>query len=65
MNNFLKLNSTVDFFKGVVPIKPVYYTVVVVYLDGFKKEYHGIEKPHQYINKIKKNPKVKTAFIRD
>lgn len=65
MDNFLKLNTQTNFFKGVVPLKPIYYTVVVVYLDGFKKEYPGIENPHQYISKIKKNPKVKSAFIRD
>ena len=65
MNNFLKLNTQTDFFKGVVPLRPVYYTVCVVFLDGFKKDYYGIENPHQYIAKIKKNPKVKAAFIKD
>lgn len=65
MNSFLKLNSQTNFFKGVVPTKPVYYTVCVVYLDGFKKDYYGIDNPYKYINQVLKNPKVKTAFIRD
>jgi len=53
-----------DFFKGVVPLKPVVYTVVVVYLNGYKKEYQGIDHPWKYIAKVKKNPKVKNAYIR-
>ena len=65
MNNFLKLNTNSNFFKGTVPLKPVYYTVCVVYLDGFRKDYYGIDNPHKYISKVLKNPKVKTAFIKD
>lgn len=46
-------------------LKPKQYTVVVIYLDGYRKEYPCIEKPFQYINKIKQNPKVKKAFIKE
>jgi hypothetical protein len=45
-------------------LRPKQYTVVVVYVDGFKKEYPCIESPWQYIAKIKKNPRVKAAFIK-
>ena len=44
--------------------KPQQYTVVVVYMDGYKKEYKCIEKPWQYISKVKNNPNVKSAFIK-
>ena len=54
-----------NFLGGVTnSFKPKQYTVVVVYLDGYKKEYPCIESPWQYINKVKKNPKVKTAWIK-
>lgn len=54
-----------DFFEGIiVPLRPKQYTVVVVYLNGYRKEYSCIENPFQYIAKVKKNPKVKNAFIK-
>jgi hypothetical protein len=65
MTNFLKLNQESDFFKGVVPLKPVYYTVVIVFINGFRKDVYGIENPFQFINALKKNPKISYAFIRD
>jgi hypothetical protein len=43
---------------------PTQYTVVVIYLDGYRKEYKCIERPFQYMAKIKSNPKVKTCFIK-
>lgn len=46
------------------PLHPKQYTVVVIYLDGYKKEYPCIENPFPYMSKIKKNPKVKTCFIK-
>lgn len=64
MHSFFKYKN--DFKSGFdFNLRPKQYTVVVVYLNGFKKEYACIEKPFQYINKIKKNPKVKNAFIKD
>lgn len=64
MNPFFKNNKR-EFFDGFnMSLKPKQYTVVVVYLDGYKKEYNCIEKPWQYIEKVKKNPKVKTAWIK-
>jgi hypothetical protein len=44
--------------------RPKQYTVVVIYLDGYRKEYNCIERPFQYMAKIKTNPKVKTCFIK-
>jgi len=64
MNPFFKNNKR-EFFSGFdMPLRPKQYTVVVLYLDGYKKEYKCIEKPWQYIEKVKKNPKVKNAWIK-
>jgi hypothetical protein len=48
-----------------VSLRTRYYTVVVVYQDGYKKEYCCIEKPHSYITRVKQNPQVKTAYIKE
>jgi len=64
MSFFLK-NTKEDFFGGFSGnLRPKQYTVVVVYLDGYKKEYPCIESPWQYIAKVKQNPKVKSAYIK-
>jgi len=57
-------NVRKEFLGGLEPLRPKQYTVVVVYLDGYKKEYQCIENPWQYISKVKKNPKVKYCFIK-
>jgi len=62
MHSFFKHQ---DFMKDIiVPLHPKQYTVVVIYLDGYKKEYNCIENPWQYIEKVKKNPKVKSVFLK-
>ena len=54
-----------NFMKDIIlPLHPKQYTVVVIYLDGYRKEYNCIEKPFEYMAKVKKNPKVKSCFIR-
>jgi len=53
------------FFNGYVPLKPVTYCVIVVYDNNFRKEIYGVENPWQLINGLKKNPKVKSAYIKD
>lgn len=54
-----------NFHKDIIqPLHPKQYTVVVVYHNGYSKEYKCIEKPWQYIAKVKQNPKVKTAYIK-
>ena len=54
-----------NFFGDIIlPLTPKQYTVVVIYHDGYKKEYNCIEQPWQYIEKVKKNPKVKAAYIK-
>jgi len=54
-----------NFAKDIIqPLYPKQYTIVVVYLDGYRKEYKCIEKPWQYISQVKKNPKVKNVFIK-
>lgn len=66
MNDFLKLNgNTNNFFKESVSLGPTYYTVVIVFLGGYRKEVHCIERPWPYISKLKRNPKVKTAYIKE
>lgn len=66
-NNILKGFdlSPKKFFDGYVPLKEKTYCVVVIYDNNNRKEYYGIENPFQFINGMKKNPRVKNAFIRD
>ena len=64
MNNFLKLGKK-DFFDGFVPLKPVTYCVVIIYDNNYKKEIYGIENPWKYINALKRNPKIKSCYIKD
>jgi hypothetical protein len=64
MHPFFKNNKREFFDNFILPLRPKVYTVVVVYLNGYKKEYQGIEKPWQYIEKVKQNPKVKAAYIK-
>jgi len=59
-----KLNST-DFFNGFVPLKPVTYCIVIIYDNDKRKEIYDVENPWQFINGIKKNPRVKNAYIKD
>jgi len=63
MHPFFRNNE--KFFGGYVPLRPLVYTVVVVYLNGYKKEYRGIEHPWKYISKVKQNPRVKDVFIKE
>jgi len=65
MSSFLR-NTRRDFLgeSFLQPLKPKQYTIVVIYLDGYRKEYNCIEKPFQYMNKVKKNPRVKTCWIK-
>jgi hypothetical protein len=62
---FLKGINSNDFFKGYVPLKPITYCVVIIYDNDYKKEVYGIENPWRFINGVKKNPRVKNAYIRD
>ena len=62
-NKFLK-GYDKGFFEGFVPLKPLTYTIVIVYNDGYQYEITGIEKPWQYMAKVNKNPAVKTCFIK-
>lgn len=53
------------FFDGYVPLKEVTYTVVVIYDNNFRKEIYEIKNPWQLVNALRKNPRVKNAFIKD
>lgn len=65
MQDFFRKNIKKDFFGDFSSsIKPKIYTVIVLGMDGIKREYHGISKPWQYIAKVKKNPSVKSAWIK-
>jgi len=67
-NNFLKDGFSTNpkkFFDGYVPLKEKTYCVVVIYDNNYKKEFYEITNPWQFINGIKKNPRVKNAFIKD
>jgi hypothetical protein len=66
-DNFLKsfnLNSN-KFFNGYIPLKDITYCVVIIYENNYRKEVYGIKNPWQMINGLKKNPKVKSCYIKD
>jgi hypothetical protein len=54
-----------SFFDGYIPLKDVTYCVVVIYDNNFRKEIYGITNPWQFIKGIKKNHRVKDAFIKN
>jgi len=65
MRTFLSDNSNRNFLDDITrPLKPKVYTIVVVYMDGYRKEYQGISNPWEYMRKVKTNPKVKTCYIK-
>lgn len=67
-NRFIKTGFNLNpdkFFDGYIPLKPVTYCVVIIYDTDFRKEIYGIENPWQFINGVKKNPRVKNAYIKD
>ena len=66
-NNILKgfgLNAK-KFFDGYVPLKEKTYCVVVIYDTNYKKEFYGITNPWKFINYLLKNPRIKSAYIKD
>lgn len=66
-NNFMKgfnVNSN-KFFDGYIPLKEVTYCVVIIFDNNYRKEIYGITNPWQFINGVKKNPRVKNAYIKD
>ena len=62
MNDFFK-DYNKDFFRGFVPLAPLKYDICIIFMDGNKKEVYGIDNPFAYINALKKNPNIKTAYI--
>ena len=62
-NKFLK-GYDKPFFDGFVPLKPLTYTIVIVYLDGYKTEIPGIELPFAYMKEVNKNPNVRVSYIK-
>lgn len=65
--SFFFNNTRKNFFGGFNEniYRPKQYTVVVIYMNDYRKEYKCIENPWKYIEKVKQNPKVKHAFIKD
>ena len=53
------------FFDGYVPLKEKMYVIVIIYDNNYKKEIYEINNPWKFINGIKKNPRVKHAYIKD
>lgn len=65
MGFFFHRHQQKDFLSDMnMSLKPKQYTVVVIYNDGYKKEYSCIEHPWNYIAKLKQNPSIKTAYIK-
>jgi hypothetical protein len=67
-NKFIKrgfdLHSN-KFFDGYIPLKEKTYCIVIIYDNNYRKEIYGIENPWQFIAALKKNPRVKTVYIKD
>jgi len=53
-NKFFNSNS---FFK-----EPT-HTIVVIYTNGYSKDFHEIQNPWKFMNGMKKNPKVQDCYI--
>lgn len=65
MDPFSKSGKRGDILGGFdLSMRPKQYTVVVLYNSGYQKEYKCIEKPWQYMAKIKTNPQVKSTWIK-
>lgn len=66
-SNFLKgiKTSSKSFFEGYIPLKTKTYCVVIIYDNNHIYEKYGIENPWSYIKELKKNPKIKVAYIKD
>jgi hypothetical protein len=64
-NNFLKGINTKKFFDGFVPLKPKTYCVIIIYDNGNRKEIYSIENPWQYMAVLRKNPRIKSCYIKD
>lgn len=67
MSNFFNefdVNAN-KFFNGFVPLKPITYCVVIIYDNDYKKEIYGIENPFRFMNSLKKNPRVKSTYIKN
>jgi len=62
-NKFIK-GYDKPFFDGFVPLKPLTYTIVIVYMDGYSTEIPGIEYPWAYMNKLKHNVNIKISYIK-
>ena len=64
-NNFKSFIKNDKFFDGYVPLKEVTYCVVIIYDNNYKKEVYGITNPWQFIAAMKKNPKIKSVYIKE
>lgn len=62
---FLKDINAKNFFDGYVPLKSITFCVVIVYDNNFRKEIYGIENPWRFIKGVKRNPRIKNAYIKD
>jgi uncharacterized pyridoxamine 5'-phosphate oxidase family protein len=64
MSDFFNNKKDNNFFDG-FSLKPKVYTICIVFLDGNSIEQTCIENPWAYMKELKKNPKIKTCFIKD
>jgi len=67
-NKFIKRGFNLSpnkFFDGYIPLKPITYCIVIIYDNNFRKEIYGIENPWQFMNALRKNPRVKNCYIKD
>ena len=65
MSEFFKPYNPKSFFNGFVPLKSITYCVVIIYDNNYRKEIYGIENPWQFMNALKKNPRIKNAYIKE
>lgn len=64
-SKFLKGIIDKKFFDSYLPLKPKTYTIIIIYDNNTKNEITGIENPWKYMNALKKNPRIKTCYIKN
>jgi len=63
MNDFFKNKKDKPFFEP-FDLKPKIYIVIIVFINGNIVEETCVNNPWAFINTLKKNPKIKTAYIK-
>lgn len=64
MHSFFNDKKSKNFLEPFT-LRPKVYTIVIVFINGNSIEHECIENPWAYMNVLKKNPQVKTCYIKN